>query len=185
MNEYYAKKVQEQKQEIETIKERTITLKLSDADCDRIVKKAGLHGLTVGELLENFIGDLVDGTYSNGSDERDSAEQWFQRCWFSHMYEKTLLRYLLDWEHDIDDFLTVYDELKLYETNPEKFAEEVADAKENGEKLWFEKEYIDYTEEFLKAHKDADMEKEIELCRKWLADLHKLNCQGRAAERSR
>ena len=34
-------------QEIETIKERTIKLKLSDADCDRILEKAGEHSLTV------------------------------------------------------------------------------------------------------------------------------------------
>ena len=26
---------------------------------------------TIGELIENFAGDLVGGTYSNGSDERD------------------------------------------------------------------------------------------------------------------
>jgi len=156
-----------QQQEIETIKERIVTLKLSDADCDRIAKKAGMHGLTVGELLENFIGDLVDGTYSNGSDERDRANEWFERCGFSFMYEKTLLRHLLDWENDIDDFLTACDELKYYEANPQEFAEE----KENGEKLWFEEEYLDYTEDFLKDHKDADMEKEIELCRKWYHDL--------------
>ena len=37
---------------------------------------------TIGELIENFAGDLVGGTYSNGSDERDYADQWFERCWF-------------------------------------------------------------------------------------------------------
>jgi len=73
---------EEQKKEIETIKERKITLKLSDADCDRLARKCGEHGLTIGELIENFVGDLVGGTYSNGSDERDYADQWFERCWF-------------------------------------------------------------------------------------------------------
>ena len=72
----------DQKAEIITIKERAITLKLSDADVERIFKKAGATGLTVPELLQNFIGDLVDGTYSNGSDERDYAQRWFDRCWF-------------------------------------------------------------------------------------------------------
>ena len=33
---------------------------------------------TIGELIENFAGDLVGGTYSNGSDERDYADQWFE-----------------------------------------------------------------------------------------------------------
>ena len=62
---------EEQQKEIETIRERKITVKLSDADCDRLARKCGKHGLTIGELIENFVGDLVGGTYSNGSDERD------------------------------------------------------------------------------------------------------------------
>ena len=57
---------EEQKKEIETIRERKITVKLSDADCDRLARKCGEHGLTIGELIENFVGDLVGGTYSNG-----------------------------------------------------------------------------------------------------------------------
>lgn len=165
----------EQEKEIKTIKERTITLKLSNADCERIVKKAGKHGLTVGKLLENFIGDLVDGTYSNGSDERDRAEQWVERCWFGMFPEETLLRHLLEWGHDVDRFLTVYHELKYYEANPQEFVEEVEEAKKNGEEiLWFKQEYHDYTDEYLNNHKEADIINEIELCRKWLADLKKL-----------
>ena len=56
-----------QKIEIETIKPRTITVNLSNADVKRLAEKSGEGGLTISELLENFIGDLVDGTYSNGS----------------------------------------------------------------------------------------------------------------------
>ena len=63
-----------QREEIETIKPRTITVNLSDADVKRLAEKSGEGGLTISELLENFIGDLVDGTYSNGSDERMYAE---------------------------------------------------------------------------------------------------------------
>lgn len=59
----------EQQKEIETIRERKITVKLSAADCDRLAIKCGEHGLTIGELIENFVGDLVGGTYSNESDE--------------------------------------------------------------------------------------------------------------------
>lgn len=66
-----------QKKEIETIKDRTLILKLSDADCDRILQKAAGCGLTVSELLASFIGDLIDGTYTNGSDERMLAQDWF------------------------------------------------------------------------------------------------------------
>jgi hypothetical protein len=75
-----------QQEEIKTIRERTIILNLSDADMKRISEKASDAGLTVAELLQNFIGDLVDGTYSNGSDERMRANQWFNRCWFAHKW---------------------------------------------------------------------------------------------------
>ncbi|MEG0943251.1 MAG: hypothetical protein RSF86_06435 [Angelakisella sp.] len=87
---------EEQKKEIATIKNRQITLAISDADVRRICEKAGQAGLTVPELLQNFIGDLVGGTYSNGSDERAYAQQWFDRCWFGAMPDETFLRYLIN-----------------------------------------------------------------------------------------
>lgn len=162
-----------QKREIETIKERTITLQLSDADCERVAKRAGLSGLTVAELIENFIGDLVDGTYSNGSDERNKAIQWYERCWFSWMNDETLLHHLLHSGYDIDDFLTTYDELKEYEINPLSFENQVTGLK-GDERLWFEEEYHDYVDEFLEKHKGVDIEKEIKLCREWLKDMKNL-----------
>ena len=44
---------EEQQKEIETIRERKITVKLSDADCDRLARKCGEHGLTIGELMKS------------------------------------------------------------------------------------------------------------------------------------
>lgn len=88
-----------QQEEIKTIKERTITLKLSDADTQRITEKAATVGLSVSELLENFIGDLVDGTYSNGSDERMLANDWFERCGFSLDPRQTFLAFLIGWDN--------------------------------------------------------------------------------------
>lgn len=162
-----------QEKEIQTIKERNITVKISDADVERLAKKCGKHGLTVGELFENFIGDLVGGTYYNGSDEMDRANSWFERCWFGMFPEETLLWYLLDWGHDVDDFLTTYDELKYFESNPDEFVDEVAELEE-GEKLWFENDYHDYVDDYIEKHKDVDIVKEIETCRKWLKDMQEL-----------
>ncbi|MBA4698517.1 MAG: hypothetical protein H2212_03705 [Ruminococcus sp.] len=84
-----------QETEIKTIEPRKLTLDLSDADVERIKEKAGAVGFTVGKLLENFIGDLVGGTYSNGSDERDLAQDWFDRCWFGMFPEKTFQSFLI------------------------------------------------------------------------------------------
>lgn len=86
-----------QKEEIATIRERTVKLSLSDADIVRVSEKAASVGLTVAELLQNFIGDLTDGTYSNGSDERMLASQWFDRCGFSFEPERTFLVFLIEW----------------------------------------------------------------------------------------
>lgn len=57
-----------QKDEIATIKEREFKIELSYADVERLYAKAGSVGMTPSELLAKFIGDLVCGTYANGSD---------------------------------------------------------------------------------------------------------------------
>lgn len=112
---------EQQQREIATIKPRTITLKLSDADCERIAKKTGAAGITVSELLENFIGDLVCGTYSNGSDERDYALQWYERCGFGMFPDATLIRYLIeDWQEDtfiedLEEIQSMKDDIEYYE----------------------------------------------------------------------
>ena len=163
---------QEQQKEIKTIKERNVTLKLSDADCERLAKKCGQRGLTIGELFENFVGDLIDGTYSNGSDERMYANEWFNRCHFSWGREDTLLKEFITWGIDVEEFLTVCDEMGYYKEHPKEYQDEVE--KSGIENLWFNIDYNDFTEVFLEKHPDADMEKEIALCRKWFSDFEKL-----------
>lgn len=101
--------------EISTIQERNITLKLSDADVQRLSDKAGRHGLSVAALLENFIGDLVCGTYTNGSDEVMYAQQWFERCYFGLYPDYTFLSYLIDY-YDIEDIVLDWNELQYYKS---------------------------------------------------------------------
>lgn len=57
-----------QKIEIETI-----TVNLSNADVKRLAEKSGEGGLTISELLENFIGDLDD--YIDLMDELESNKK--------------------------------------------------------------------------------------------------------------
>lgn len=115
----------QQQEEIETIRSRTIEVKLSDADVKRISEKAAAHGLTVGELIENFIGDLVCGTYSNGSDERMYAEQWFERCWFGMFPDLTFLRYLIEWG-GLDEVIGAWENIKSTEENIQTSEEALA-----------------------------------------------------------
>ncbi len=107
---YYEK----QQQEIATIKPRSIALNLSDADVRRLYEKTGKCGLTPAELLQNFISDLVDSAYSNGSDERAIAHKWFNHYNFSHCQNESLLSYLLS-IGELEDFistLTLIDKVK-------------------------------------------------------------------------
>lgn len=79
MREERIEQMTNQEQEIKTIKPRTYEIRLSDADVQRLKEVASLKDLTPEQLLQTFIGDLVNGTYSSGSDERLLAEQYFDR----------------------------------------------------------------------------------------------------------
>lgn len=64
---------EEQQKEIETIRERKITVKLSDADCDRLARKCGEHGLTIGEgRLRRSTGRTE--RHESGLEARERAE---------------------------------------------------------------------------------------------------------------
>lgn len=168
---------EEQQKEIETIRERKITVKLSDADCDRLARKCGEHGLTIGELIENFVGDLVGGTYSNGSDERDYADQWFERCWFGMFPEPTLLNHLLNfgyWKdivyHKYNDDRTSYECVPCYNSVDEYIASEKEDLESYKADLEEALEELKDMREDWKPEKEPNMDEEIELIKKWVKE---------------
>jgi len=171
------------KQEIGTIRNRNIELPLSDADVQRLWEKAGKVGMTAGELLTSFIGDLVCGTYTNGSDERMYAEEWFERCGFSFTAKNTFLRYLL--EHDklggfiFNDnaFTDGKEELAEMEALQEK---DVDDLKEieciNNEIAYFQenidRDFADYVT-WCKGEQPGCAEEEIKKVREWYRNMKK------------
>ncbi len=140
-----------QREEIETIKARNISLNLSDADVKRLCEKAGSVGFAVSELLESFIGDLVDGTYTNGSDERMHANEWFERCGFSWMSEYKFLRFLIDCD-DVEDTIDDWNEIKYY-----KDLEELGE--DDKEDLAYYEESINDKFEEYRRYKKVDEEK--------------------------
>lgn len=148
-----------QKAEIETIRERSIAIKLSDADTVRITEKAEGVGLTVAELLESFIGDLVSGTYSNGSDERMYADEWFNRCGFSWMYEKTFLTFLIRWGN-IQPILDTLDYIAECEEDLKEATDE-EERKAIEEELEYQRREIeDYYREYTDSYREEENGKE-------------------------
>lgn len=188
-------------EEAKTVKPRTVTIQLSDADCERIAVQAGQYGMTVEKILENMVADLIDGTYTNGSDERDFAEQWFNRCWFGMFPEDTLLRNLLIFDPEaecVEKFLNSIEEvkeaeecikktearLKLLKEDPIENKEDIAYL-EKEELPWqredleeWKSRYNDYIDEWVRqnerCHRTYNLEKEIDACRLWLANYEKL-----------
>lgn len=170
---------EQQNQEIETIKERQITVKLSDADCNRLTKKCGEYGLTIGELLENFIGDLVGGTYSNGSTERDCAERWFERCCFGMFPEQTLLSHLLCNGYEPEGYLDMIDCIKSAEYDKER-AKEVPEEYDEEEMSFIDGDIESWEEKLhdmradWKPEEKPNMDEEIELIEKWVKERDEL-----------
>lgn len=86
--------------------ERTYKLHLADDELEKLAALAGEYNLTVPELLESFIADLVSSNRSNGSDEREQAQEWYNRCRYNYDTSKSLIQYLSSgYEgYDLDDF---------------------------------------------------------------------------------
>lgn len=161
--------------EVATVKKRRLDIKLSDYDVLRLIKKAGEVNLTVSELLENFIADLVCGTFTNGSDERMFAEEWFNRCRFAMFSENTLLSHLLETEVDLKKFIAAYEENENYKAHPEDYRELMEDEPEDT--FWFEDELKWYLEGWTPT-REPDMNKEIERIRDYLSEIQMLTSEN-------
>lgn len=167
----------QQREEIETIKGRTIILNLSDADVVRLSEKAAFADLTVSQLLESFIGDLVCGTYTNGSDERHKANDWFDRCGYSYRERSyNFLQFLIENGNDIEDLIDDYEKVL-------EFQQEEADGTLDEEcKDWKEsfvhwdgvnEPFMEYKESKY-ARKNSTMEEEMKIVMDWFYNMEKM-----------
>ena len=141
---------------------RTISIRLYQDEVEELCRKSGKVGLSIGELFENFVADLICGTHTNGSDERMYIEQWFNRCYFSIMPEETFLSYLLEMR-EIDSVLECWEtlqELKELE-EPDCYDKEELEIQQNTLEEYFQ-EYRTYTREPTEDQLEAAMEKVLE-----------------------
>ncbi len=118
--------------ENDMLKRRSITLELTNEECEDLSIKAGSVGLTVGELLQNFISDLTNGDRSNGSDEMKYANSWFQRCMFG-FGKYPFLRFLLETYggDEPEYYLKTLDDMEFVQKEIEDEKEKIAHPKED------------------------------------------------------
>lgn len=115
-------------------KKRTFNLELTDEDMKEFVKKCYQDGTTPAEVLEGFINDLVDGSRTRGSDERELASNYYDRCgygfftgeycnftqWLLNEYGEQSLKEIIDSQ---DDIKTFEEEIAYLKENPEQCEE--------------------------------------------------------------
>lgn len=99
----------DRQRDAQTIKPRQFMLNLSDNDIRQLYRLANGNGITPAEILQGFICDLIDGTQTRGSDERDLAQRYFDRCCYSLGMPQTFLSWLLQ-EWRIDEIADLYKE---------------------------------------------------------------------------
>lgn len=93
---------------------RNISINLYSDEVEDLCRTAAGVGMTVSKLFENFVADLIEGTKTNGSDERMYIDQWFRRCAFSMFREETFLSYLTDWRL-VDRVVAIWNDIQELE----------------------------------------------------------------------
>ncbi len=125
----------------------------------------------------------MGGTYSNGSDERDRASDWFERCWFGMFPENTLLRHLLEWGYDPEDYVECLENIEGAENDKRHYAEHPEEY-DDEEMLWIDDDIEEWQDELnimtedWKPKKEPNMDKELENIKKWIAEKKSLVNRG-------
>ena len=118
MRDFYAERVKEENEDLETKGDKGVNVEMTDKEFDQINLLALKVGFkSAGQLLESFVGDLTEW-HSNGSDERHMANDWFDRAFGIWKETRYFFRYHLynneieaeDFEDDEDYFEEVYNE---------------------------------------------------------------------------
>lgn len=106
----------------EELKLRSIQMNLSDRDLLQLAEKCGRSGISIQDLFEIFVGDLIGGTFYSGSDESVLANQWYERHGFSWMNEGELLSHILKQGDaaEVVDFLESWDEVAYLKDHPDE-----------------------------------------------------------------
>lgn len=152
---------------------RLVPVRISDKDLKTLAEKCGRDGITVQELFEVFVGDLIGGVFYSGSDEGMYADQWYDRHGFSWMNEDSLLSHILDYgsASAVEDFLDAWDEREYYKSHPEDMDPE--------EYQWWESDIT----ETLEGFKGVPTEDDIKGLRIWLDEFRRLSGSLEAAGR--
>lgn len=108
--------VQEANQDYETRRAREdVMLNLTEnqyISLKLLSYRAGFE--TAGDFLTSLVGDLT-GWHSNGSDERDFAEGWYERAFGMADYYSYFRHHLFNFDYTIDDMAVMLEDEEFFE----------------------------------------------------------------------
>lgn len=156
-------------------KERNIVIELTDEEVDMISIKCGLYGLSVSQLLELFIVDLVRSERNNGTLQCNNANNWFDYSWFGYEEAENILSFLLSRGYDIEDFMNLLDDIQEFEESLEEYERSSYPSEYDAEEMTFlqddlmqaKEELNEIQQDFKKMYKDSAWNYEIQSFRKW------------------
>lgn len=154
--------------------ERTLNINIAENDARYLFDLAAEHGISMAELIENFLNDLSGGNRRNGSDESRLAKNWFDRCWFGMFPEETFVHYLLE-RSEMDEFM---DELEYFEDLKEILRETDDEGEKAGyqmdceqSKNELENYYQKYLKRYSKHEKTQSFDDSLRMVRKYRQKL--------------
>lgn len=162
----------------------SIDLELYPEDFRHVAEIAGREGLTTAELSQAFIADLTGSRESNGSDEREHARQWLDRCGFSRIYDRggSFLTWLIDWE-GYRDYTTYRNIVKLYEKvepSTEEDWEDLQEAREGLDTIY--NDYCEHCGAIRNSRTPEDRAEAFTMADKWTSEFYDLQDEAETIE---
>ena len=126
MNNYYVNRVKEQNEDLKSEKVREdLKISLTDKAYEELKLLAYKAGFQCAEqLLSSFVGDLTGWGGSNGSDERDCADKWFERAFGSCEYYSNFRYFLYDYDYPLEDMSFMLEEEEYFEDAYQNYIDE-------------------------------------------------------------
>lgn len=130
-------------------------LMLTEREVRELFEKAGVVGMTVGQLMERFAADLTGSANAYGYDGREHIGRWFDGILYSNDKDSSLLSYLLI-EGEYDRFVDCYENLLAFTDENFKLAEDrtVSNESRSEQRAFWEKRINEAKSELLKVYDD-------------------------------
>lgn len=116
--------VQIMNEDFETFKNRGIKFELSDFQLNVLKMKAYSAGVEdIGSFITAMIGDLTS-CHSNGSDEREMMDNWYERCFGNHHYYAYFKFFLYENKVILGEMIRMIKDKEIFDMYYQSYCEE-------------------------------------------------------------